>query len=301
MKFAILAEMLFDLLTARKVTASFFSEKFGLSPRTVYRYIDALSACVPVQIQRGRNGGILLSDSYKLPKNFMTKDEYDAAIEAIGEAYAHSGDERFLSARRKLSAQIKTETRDLAHSLETGAFLTDGGVWGDDPAFAETLRVFEECIKERTVAELDGERRIEPHALLFRKGVWYVYAFRHTERDFGLFRLADIRSVVKTQELFRRRPFAREDIPLDFRTKETQTVRVRLEIADEALERVQTKLGADRIRVRNGKRYAEAELPDDDALAENILGMGAGVKVVKPESLRDRVKTVAQTIAKQYE
>ena len=64
MKFAILVEMLFELLHKRKLTAAYFSEKFHLSPRTVYRYLDELATAIPVQIKRGRNGGIQLSDHY---------------------------------------------------------------------------------------------------------------------------------------------------------------------------------------------------------------------------------------------
>ena len=83
MKFTILLEILFDLLAKRKVTASYFTEKHEISVRTVYRYIDQLSLCVPVYIKRGRNGGICISDNYKLPVGFMTKEEYESAIDAL--------------------------------------------------------------------------------------------------------------------------------------------------------------------------------------------------------------------------
>ena len=78
MKFTILVEMLFDLLAKRKVTARYFAEKYEISERTVYRYLDCLSLSVPVYVKRGREGGICISDSYKLPAGFMTKEEYEA-------------------------------------------------------------------------------------------------------------------------------------------------------------------------------------------------------------------------------
>ena len=83
MKFTIMLAILFDLLAKRKVTAVYLAEKHEISPRTVYRYIDLLSLNVPIHIKRGRNGGICISDSYKLPMGFMTIEEYDAAIEAL--------------------------------------------------------------------------------------------------------------------------------------------------------------------------------------------------------------------------
>ena len=83
MKFTILVEMLFDLLSKRKVTARYFAEKYEISERAVYRYLDCLSLSVPVYVKCGREGGICISDSYKLPSGFMTKEEYEAAIEAL--------------------------------------------------------------------------------------------------------------------------------------------------------------------------------------------------------------------------
>ena len=107
MKFSILLDILIELLSKRRVTASYLAEKHSLSQRTVYRYIAILAETVPAQIKRGRGGGICLSDSYKLPLGFLTAEEYDAAIEALSEAYTRSPEARFLDAKRKLSAQEK--------------------------------------------------------------------------------------------------------------------------------------------------------------------------------------------------
>ena len=116
MKYEILTDILFELLSKRKVTARYLAEKHATSERTIYRYLDILAVSVPLQIQRGRNGGVFISDSYKLPVNFMTKEEYGAAIEALGAMYSQLPEERFLAARRKLSAQAKSESRDLTLS-----------------------------------------------------------------------------------------------------------------------------------------------------------------------------------------
>ena len=101
MKYEILTDILFELLSKRKVTARYLAEKHATSERTIYRYLDILAVSVPLQIQRGRNGGVFISDSYKLPVNFMTKEEYGAAIEALGAMYSQLPEERFLAARRR--------------------------------------------------------------------------------------------------------------------------------------------------------------------------------------------------------
>lgn len=185
MKFTILIDILFDLLAKRKLTASYLAEKHGISVRTVYRYIDHMSLTVPVYIKRGRNGGICISDSYKLPVGFMTKEEYESAIEALETMYAQLPQERFLTAKHKLSAQVKSENRDRALSGEVGTILVDGGTWGDTKSFSDKLRLMEESIKAQEILEIEyrsraGERtgrKIEPHVLVCKQAIWYVYAF----------------------------------------------------------------------------------------------------------------------------
>ncbi len=309
MKFSILLEMVFDLLSKRKVTAAYFAEKFELSIRTVYRYIDDLSlAGVPIQVLRGREGGICISDSYKLPKGFMTKEEYESAIEALQMMYAQLPEERFLDAKRKLSAQVKAETRDLSLSAEVGSILVDGGTWGDSGAFADKLRLFEECIKERFFIEIEyhsraGEytqRRIEPHVLVCKQGVWYLYAFCHAKREFRLFRVGRIRSSVKTEDRFERRPFTREDIPLRFSTMDTERIEVRFAVSERGFADAQDWLGNEHLRKTGNEWHAEVSLPDDPYLVRKIIGMGEDIKVLAPESLRKKVADAAAKIARAY-
>ena len=119
MQLVILLDMFFELLAKRKVTAPYFAEKYDLSERTVYRYVDRLSMVVPIYVKTGRNGGIFLPETYKLSKGFFNKTDYEATFEALAFAYENSSDERFLNAKNKLLAQMRSETK---HTTETFTF-----------------------------------------------------------------------------------------------------------------------------------------------------------------------------------
>lgn len=297
MKFEILLDMLFDLLAKHKLTATYFANRYEISTRTVYRYVDILSGVVPVYIKRGRDGGICISDNYKLPKGFMTKEEYESAIEALGTMYAQLPEERFLEAMRKLSAQVKSETRELALTGEIGSIIVDGGSWGDSGNFSEKLRLIEESIKTSRVLEIEYHarngvktlRKTEPHTLVFKQNVWYVYAYCQTKKEFRLFRLGRILSLLKTEEYFQKRAITKEDIPLHFWVKDTQTVQACFEISPSAFADAQDWLGVENIKQLHGKWQAEVTLPNDDALVLKILSLGAGVKVLSPAFLQDKV------------
>ena len=309
MKYKILLDILFELLSKRRLTANYLAEKHGISPRTVYRYIEILSLAVPVQVQAGRNGGIFISDAYKLPVNFMTKAEYEAAIEALSAMYSQLPEPRFLAAKRKLSAQAKSEIRDLTLSGTVGTILVDSGTWGDTRNFSEKIRLVEECIRDCAVLEIEytsrtGEesrRKIEPHVLVFKQSVWYVYAFCRKQRAFRLFRLGRIKSALLSGEKFIRRPFRREEIPLNFWTGEAACADVTLEIEREAFADAQDWLGVESLREKDGKWYADVRLPDDSVLIRKIVGFGGAVKVLAPDDVARRVKETAQKIAKLYE
>ena len=80
MKFQVMVKILFRLLKVRKVSAAVLAKENGVSERSIYRYVEELIVSgVPLDIIRGRNGGICLPDTYRLPENFFSKDELAAA------------------------------------------------------------------------------------------------------------------------------------------------------------------------------------------------------------------------------
>ncbi len=75
MKYEIMFRIMMRLLQKRKITAREISEKYEVSIRSVYRYIEELIVCgVPIDVERGRYGGITIADTFRLPVGYFTKD-----------------------------------------------------------------------------------------------------------------------------------------------------------------------------------------------------------------------------------
>ena len=71
-----LFELTYILLDKKTVTAAQMAEHFGVSQRTIYRWVDALNlAGVPVITTKGKGGGISLAEKYTLDKAVLTEDE----------------------------------------------------------------------------------------------------------------------------------------------------------------------------------------------------------------------------------
>ncbi len=305
MKFQIIIGILFTLLAKRKVRARELAQKYDCSIRSVYRYVDELTvAGIPIDVARGANGGIYISDSYKLPKGLFTREEYDRTLGAMLAMQEQLSDPALSSAIEKLTSQYKTERTPML----AGDILVDSGSWGDTHRFSDKLSCIENAIRTQETLFLDyisreGEhtqRRVLPHLLVLKQNIWYVYAFCMLRKEFRLFKLGRIRSVLGTGEHFERLPFSREDLPLSFWQDEGNTLLVRFAIERAALPFAEEWLGIENIVRRDAGWIAEVALPDDESLVSKILSAGAGLTVLSPASLAEAVEKEAQRIAARY-
>ena len=81
MKFQIMTGILFTLLARRKVKAAYLAKKYDVSVRSIYRYIEEMTvAGIPIDVVRGAQGGIFISDAFTLPKGLLTKEEYQKTL-----------------------------------------------------------------------------------------------------------------------------------------------------------------------------------------------------------------------------
>ena len=96
--------ILAKLLEKRKMTAKELASIFEVSSRTVYRYLDTLECGgIPIMRQIGKNGGILISDTYSISANLLTEDEKDYIFELLSK----QNDDKSKKITNKLNLQKK--------------------------------------------------------------------------------------------------------------------------------------------------------------------------------------------------
>lgn len=305
LKYRIMIKILSTLIAGRKVSAREIAEKFEISPRTVYRYIDELSAAgIPVEVSRGRYGGAALMETYRLPSSFFTRDEYASACNALQAWAAQASDDAALAALDKIRQRRKS---DVSEHAVTGNIIVDGGVWGDRGAFSDKLRACERAVDECACLEIDyisreGEhsrRVIDPHVLILKRNVWYVYAFCHTKQDLRTFKIGRIKRAVPTGGHFEKRNFTKDDIPLNFFHSSDDMTDVTLEIDRSALADAEEWLGIDSIEPRGNALVCEMSL-SEEGLVNKILSFGGAVKVLAPQKLAQEVRDAAKIIWGEY-
>lgn len=306
MKNETLIKILFDLLANKKVTAAKTAQKYGLSKRTIFRYMDTLSVSgVPIQPVYGCEGGYKISDTYKLPAGYLTEKEYDAVISALKAVNAELPNEFIDSGLTKLTAAVKGEKNGL--TLTSGNLIIDAGGWGDTGAYRAKLGAIEKSIEERRVMFIRyhdrtgevTERLIEPHTIVFKQGLWYVHAYCRLRGGFRLFKTGRIEYADIKDEVFERKPLPENPLKEWYAAAETEDVCFKVEKA--VLSDVEEWLGIENVKEENGSYYARARLPRDGGLITKVLAYGAGIKVIYPETLKKEVASAAKKVAEIYE
>lgn len=307
MKYEIMLGILFDLLSKRSVKASYLSKKYEVSIRSIYRYISSLEmAGVPLYTTRGNNGGISIVDTYRLSSTFLTQEEFEQTVNTLS-AIENSVPSKILSSViTKLKATIKHDNSSI--SLSSGNLVIDAGPWGDAVGYKNKLSVIQKSIDSTTKLNIKyhdrngeiTERVIEPHVIVFKQGLWYVYAYCNLRNEFRFFKTGRIEYANLLNEKFTRQEIDDNSLPLNFWENTTETIQVDMEISKSVLSDVEEWLGIENVSKVDNHFYANARLPYDEGLVSKIISFGNGIKVTAPKELSEKIKSKAQEIIKLY-
>lgn len=307
MKLEIMIGILFMLLSRKRVTAKEISEKYGVSKRSVYRYIDEISLIVPVYATTGPKGGYSLMDNFRLPATFLTEDEYTTVLQALEAFRKELPGDAISSAIDKIRANSKT-ARD-SFNLKTSSLVIDSGPWGITSNYNNTLHVLEECVANQTVAEIsyrdtEGKqtsRQVEPHTLVLKQGIWYIYAFCRMRCEFRLFKIGRIESVKVLDLGFERKNADSLANVFSYWANVPETAEVAFEADESILTEIEEWLGVDCVERADRGILVRATLPVNSGLTSKLLGYGGKIRVLAPQSLTRLMSETAREILRQYE
>ena len=196
-------QMVYLLLEKGRMTAGELAERLEVSPRTVLRDVDALSAAgVPVYTTQGSGGGVALLDGYVLDRAAFSDEEQRQLLLALQSLPGQEGEQ----ALTKLSALFRRGQEDwLQVNLSR---------WGDAGETDNAkFRLLRQAVLERQTLAFDyassygstRPRKALPARLVFKGQGWYLQAL-DLERDaYRTFRLSRILSPRLTGEVFHRR------------------------------------------------------------------------------------------------
>ena len=306
-----LLALVLELQGRDRVTAKELARTFGVTKRTVYRDVAALNESgVPVVSAAGQ--GYWLMAGYFLPPVSLTPDE--AVMLILGsEVMARSFDAQYqaaaTSASRKIEAVLGQDVqKDVAYFKENVRFITaDSKVLSDVP---ETLqRVRRAILAQKSLhlhyfkrAEHDRgeltERTVDPHGLIHFNGVWTLSAYCHMRRAMRMFRLERVRQVTVLAETFTRQPgFGIHELH-EFQTQTTVELLFDPDVAQWVRERPVLYPSVYEDTSEGLRVTVKVRRPGE--IMGWVLGWGAKVKVLSPESFRAKLKSELEATLKTY-
>ena len=302
-----LFEFVYILIDRKRVTAKEISEHFGISIRTVYRWMEALSISgIPIYSQKGRGGGIAISDSYSLDKTLLSDDEKMAILSSVKALNSLSGNPTSLAnanlkAAEKLSHLVKSDTDWLE---------VDFSPWS--PEGSEVRNLFEilrdSILKKRQISfdyfTGDGrteKRIVHPWKLVFRGQSWYLLGWctsRKAERFFKLTRIRNLVTTSKNANLTRK---AAESVTLNAPEFSAPLIQIKAKITQEKISYLMDSFICSEIKPqKNGYINVTFTAPDSPWLYEILLSFGPQIKILSPARIKKSIAEMAEKISKLY-
>ncbi|MDO4332945.1 MAG: YafY family protein [Eubacteriales bacterium] len=175
------------LLSKKCIKAAELAEHFEVSVRTIYRDVEALSlAGIPVYTQKGKNGGISLTENFVLNKMMLSKQEQETILAALNGMRATGAveEEEML---RKLGGFFQLE--------EESWVSIDFSDWSDRRR--ELFELIKKAILQKKLLRFDyygqnnvmKSRVVEPVQLLYKDYAWYLRGYCRERKAMRMFKI----------------------------------------------------------------------------------------------------------------
>lgn len=289
-----LFKILYYLLDREHATAPELAAEFEVSPRTIYRDVEALSSAgIPIYTEPGRNGGIYLLQDFILDRALLSENEKQEVLTALQSisATGYIGGKEMLT---KLSALFHINTRNW---LEV-----DFSRWGkcacDNSKFDILKTAVIQCKEIKIVYENTNSERstriIQPLKISYKSKEWYLKAFCKEKQDFRIFKLNRILGLKLLENTFVPRPY-----PEEKNSDQQPYHQIALLFSKEIAYRVYDEFDETEIECqKNGDLVVHAEMPVDPWLIGYLLSFGTQVEIIEPKYLKNVLAAQAQEIYK---
>ena len=300
MKIDRLIGILSVLLQEEKTTAPKLAEQFEVSRRTINRDIESLCmAGIPIRTEQGIGGGISIMDGYRMDRTILTSKDMQMILAGLRSLDSVSGSSYYSQLMEKIQAG--------SSEFITGrdSILIDLSSWYKE-SLAPKIEIIQDAIGLKKTIRFryyspggDTEREIEPYYLIFKWTSWYVYGYCFLRKDFRMFKLNRMDSVMHVASFEGNR-----DVPVpDLSNEKVFPAKGRVKaLFDPSMKwQLVEEYGADSFKEQDdGSLLFEHEYADDEGLIAWMLSCRDKVTVLEPKQIRERLYQITTEIARRY-
>ena len=302
-----LFEFVYILIDKKQVTAKEMAKRFGVSTRTVYRWMEALSLSgVPIYSLKGRGGGIAISEKFAMDNTVLSEEERLAIVSSV-KAFNNLAGNPASAVNVNMKAAEKIS--GLASS-NTDWLEVDFAPWS--PEGSEVRNLFgilrDSILKKRQITfdyfTGDGrseKRIVHPWKLVFRGQSWYLLGWctsRKAERFFKLTRMRNLMMTSRNANIIRA-PEASETAPGP--EYSAPLIQIKAKITQEKISYLMDSFICTEIKPqKDGYVNVTFTAPDSPWLCEILLSFGSQIKILSPIKLKKKIAEMAENISSLY-
>lgn len=308
MKIDRLVGILMTLLDQKRVGAQALAEMFEVSPRTIYRDMEALNlAGIPVRSIPGVGGGFEIMPDYKVDKTVFSAEDLSAILMGLSGFSDTIRRDAFASALAKMKCVIPADqAKDI--EVKTNQIRIDLSPWIGNEQIRPYLKTIQAALEEHRLLVFSytahrgtqTARTVEPYQLVLKSSHWYVYGYCHDRNDYRLFRLSRMSDLHMKPDRFV--PRAYPPPVLDFaEIAETMQTEIKLRIHKSVLDRVLAFCTYDRF-VPDGDAHYIVNFPfiDNEYHYDLLLSFGDRCECIEPFHIREKMKQKIRNTAAVY-
>ena len=297
------------LLEKKRIGAQELADRFEVSPRTIYRDIDAINAAgIPVRSMSGVGGGFEIMPEYKMDKRIFSTAELSALLMGLTNLSGMVRGEELLSALAKVRSFVPAD-KAKEIDLKANQICIDLRPWMGNRNIQPSLETIQTALQERRLLSfsyVDGHgnqtgRTVEPYQFVLKGSHWYFQGYCHERKDYRLFRLSRISNLQMMTETFAPREYQKPVLDYSEALEAMQT-RIRLRIHKSIMDRVLDFCGFENF-TPDGEDHYLVEYPfiENDYYYDMLLSFGQACECLAPTRIREELKRRAQAIAAIYE
>lgn len=313
--------MLMLLQTNGRMTADELAQRLEVSPRTIYRDLDALSASgVPVYAERGPHGGCMLMDSYRTNLTGLTENEVRAlfTFTVPGLLSDLGADKDSEAAMLKLRASLPAPFQKDAAFVQQRLHL-DPAAWFQPAEPVPFLSLMQEAVMQErrmrmTYRRGDGhwiKRLIDPYGLVAKASIWYVVGAIYGGMT-QVYRISRIQEAALTDgrfqypESFDLHAYWQEWCA-QFEARQTR-YEVELRVAPNSGPLLARHFGEGIVSLLTqsdtvdpaGGTTISLTFDSQETACQQLLGLGTAVEILAPDALREQMAHLARQLAITY-
>ena len=298
MKVDRLVSIIMILLDKKRIGAQELADIFEVSPRTIYRDIDAINmAGIPVRGASGVGGGFEIMQEYKVDKKVFSADDLSALLMGLSSLSGMIRGDELVHALAKVKSFIPAD-RAKEIELKANQICIDLSPWMGNRNIQPYLETIQSALQENKLLSFEyiahhgnkTARTAEPYQLVLKGNHWYLQGYCRVRSDFRLFRLSRMSNLEMKEEIFAPRDYQKPQLDFDS-ILETMQTKIKIRIHRSVMDRVLDFCTYEDFSP-DGNEYYIVNFPfiDNEYHYDILLSFGDKCECLEPLHVREKMK-----------